>query len=176
MPEFTRIGDKIVSRDRIVAVVDEALALRRSGLSQQETAARLGTDRTFISRLETLGEIRKGVSIAVVGVPVVNNDEILAVARERGVDFTFVLGEDERWSFMQGKSGLELFAEAADLLDKVAGNEVVIILGHNRPAQVMEALLARRSAIFHLSQIEGRPGCFSPGELTDLLAQLKGDS
>lgn len=174
MPEFTRIGDKLISRERITAVVDEALALRQAGLSQQEVATRLGTDRTFVSRLESLGEIRKGASIAVVGIPVANKDEIVKVAGERGVDLAFVLSEEERWSFLQGKSGFELFAEAADLLEKVAGHEVVIILGHNRPAQIMEALLARRSAIFHLAQAEGRDGYFPPAELAEILSRLKG--
>lgn len=173
MPEFRRIGDKIISRERVIAAVDEALALRQAGLSQQEVAARLGTDRTFISRLESLGEIRKGASVAVIGIPVANKDEIAQVAAQNGVDFTFLLGEEERWSFLQGKSGFELFGEAADVLEKMSGHDVVIILGYNRPAQIIEALLSRRSAIFHLTQVEGRDAHFSPDGLTELLARLK---
>jgi len=108
LPDFRRIGDKLISRERLTALIDEILTLRQAGLSQQETALRIGTDRSFISRLETLGEVRKGASVAVVGLPVANKDEILAVTLREGVDFTFILSEDERWSFLQGKSGFEL--------------------------------------------------------------------
>jgi predicted XRE-type DNA-binding protein len=172
--ELRRIGDKLVSRERIISAVDEVLALRQAGLSQQEVASRLGIDRSFVSRLETLGEIRKGGSIAVIGLPVANKDEIVKVADEKGIDFTFILSKEERWSFLQGRSGFELFTEAADLLEKLAGHEVIVILGHNRPAQILATLLEKRSAIFHLAQIEGREARFSPVELGQLLERVKG--
>jgi len=172
--EIRRIGDKLVSRERILSAVDEVLALRQAGLSQQEVASRLGIDRSFVSRLETLGEIRKGGSIAVIGLPVANKDEIVKVADEKGIDFTFILSEEERWSFLQGRSGFELFTEAADLLEKLAGHEVIVILGHNRPAQILATLLEKRSAIFHLAQTEGREAHFSPVELGQLLERVKG--
>lgn len=174
MAEIRRIGDKLVSRERILSAVDEVLALRQAGLSQQEVASRLGIDRSFVSRLETLGEIRKGGSIAVIGLPVANKDEIVKVADEKGIDFTFILSEEERWSFLQGRSGFELFTEAADLLEKLAGHEVIVILGHNRPAQILATLLEKRSAIFHLAQIEGQEARFSPVELGQLLERVKG--
>lgn len=174
MAEIRRIGDKLVSRERILSAVDEVLALRQAGLSQQEVASRLGIDRSFVSRLETLGEIRKGGSIAVIGLPVANKDEIVKVADEKGIDFTFILSEEERWSFLQGRSGFELFTEAADLLEKLAGHEVIVILGHNRPAQILATLLEKRSAIFHLAQTEGREAHFSPVELGQLLERVKG--
>ncbi len=173
MPDFRRIGDKLVCRERIISVVDEILTLRQAGLSQQEAADRVGTDRTFVSRLETLGEIRKGASVAVVGFPVANKAEILAVAAERAVDFAFVLDDKERWAFLEGKSGLELFSEAASLLEKLSAHEVVIILGHNRPALILDALLGRRSVVFHLAQVEGAEARFDPQALGELLDRLR---
>lgn len=174
MPDFRRVGEKLLSRERIIAVVDEILTLRQAGLSQQEVADRLGTDRTFVSRLESLGEVRKGARIAVIGFPVANKDEIMKVAAENGVDFTFVLSDEERWSFLQGKSGFELFSEAADLLERLSEHETVVLLGHNRPAQLLEALLGRRSAVYHLAQAPGRDAYFDPDELTRLLGELRG--
>jgi len=146
LPDLRRIGDKLISREKIMSVIDQVLTLRQAGLSQQEVAARLGTDRSFISRLEGLGEVRKGGSIALVGFPVANKDELLAVAREKGVDFTFLLDERERWSFLEEKSGLELFAEVVSLMEKVRGHQVVIILGHNQPARILAALAERQAA------------------------------
>ncbi len=174
MSDLRRIGDKLVDRDRVVKIVDEVLSLRQSGLSQQEVAARLGTDRTLVSRLETLGEIRKGGRIAVIGIPVANKDELLAVTAEMGVDFAFILDEKERWAFLEGKTGLELFSEAAGFLEKVYGHDVVVLLGYNRPARVLEALLERQSIIFHLPQVEGRDAYFDPAALAALLGQVKG--
>jgi len=55
-----RIQDKVLNPERIHRAVDQILQLRQEGLSQQEVAARLNIDRTLISRLESLGEIRKG--------------------------------------------------------------------------------------------------------------------
>lgn len=173
MPDLRRIGDKLVSRERILGVVDEILALRQAGLSQKQAAERVGTDRSFVSRLETLGEVRKGARIALIGLPVANKEELMTVAREEGVDFVFLLDEEERWSFLAGKSGLELFAEAADLMGKLQGHDVVILLGHNQPARILNALLSRESAVFHLSQVAGREAYFSPTDLRSALERLK---
>lgn len=174
MTDLHRIGDKLVSRDRIIKTVDQLLALRQTGMSQQEVAARLGTDRSFISRLETLGEVRKGARIAVLGFPVANKEDLLQVVRAKGVDFAFVLDERERWSFLEGKSGLELFAEVVTLFENIRGHDVVVILGHNRPASIMAALVERQAAVFHLSQAEGREAWFDPDELAGLLDRVKG--
>ena len=78
--DFYRIQDKMVSREKLMATVTRILELRSRGLSQQETADRLKVDRTFISRLETLGELRKGQTIAVIGFPILNKAEIQELA------------------------------------------------------------------------------------------------
>ena len=174
MTDLHRIGDKLISRDRIMKTIDRLLALRQTGVSQAEVAIRLGTDRSLVSRLERLGEIRKGGRLAVLGFPVVNKGEIVEVTRSRGVDFVFVLDEQERWSFLEGKSGLELFAEAVALFERIRGHDVVIILGHNRPAGIMAALVERTAAVFHLSQADGREAWFDPGELAGLIDRVKG--
>jgi predicted XRE-type DNA-binding protein len=58
--DILRIGTKVIDRHRVHEHVDQALDLRSTGMSQQEVAAALGTERSFISRLEGLGEIRRG--------------------------------------------------------------------------------------------------------------------
>lgn len=70
--DLVRIGDKVIDRARLHRLIDQALDLRAGGASQQEVADRLGTDRTFVSRLETLGELRRGRRIGLVGFPVAN--------------------------------------------------------------------------------------------------------
>jgi hypothetical protein len=65
-----RIGDKTVDADKVHRLIDEMLDMRVRGLSQQEVAEHFHIDRTFISRLENLGEIKKGGSLALIGFPV----------------------------------------------------------------------------------------------------------
>ena len=60
-----RVGDKLLNRDKLDRIVDRIFNWRVSGLSQQEVAARVGCDRSFVSRLESLAEVRKGGSVAV---------------------------------------------------------------------------------------------------------------
>ena len=74
--DLIRIGDKLISLSRIETIIQEMLDLRQQGISHAEVAKRYNTDRTFLSRLESLGEIRKGRTIAIVGFPIKNIDEI----------------------------------------------------------------------------------------------------
>ena len=74
--DLVRIGSKLISRSRIIRRLDEILQMRVSGKSQQETAEALGVDRSFISRLEALGEVRKGGRVALIGFPIENKAEL----------------------------------------------------------------------------------------------------
>ena len=53
--DLIRIGDKLIHVTKIDETVRRVLKMRSEGLSQQEVAAKLNLDRTFISRLETIG-------------------------------------------------------------------------------------------------------------------------
>ena len=74
--DLVRIGEKVISIPRINNKINEILQYRMLGMSQQEAADKLGGERTFISRLEGLGEIRKGQSIAAIGFPIKNRAEV----------------------------------------------------------------------------------------------------
>jgi len=136
-----RIGDKIVDRQKIHHTVDKVLELRRDGLSQQEVASRVGVDRTFVSRLETIGEIRKGGRVALIGFPIQNCQEIYTMARQEGVDFCLAMSNQERLDFLQTKSGVELFNTIMEIVSNVRKYDIVIIIGSNMRIKLMEALL-----------------------------------
>jgi transcriptional regulator len=136
-----RIGDKIVNRQKIHQTIDRILDLRRDGLSQQEVAGQIGVDRTFVSRLETIGEIRKGGRVALIGFPLKNCQEIYAVARQEGIDFCLVLSEQERWDFVQTKSGIELFNTIMEIIGNVRKYDIVIIIGSNMRIKLIETML-----------------------------------
>lgn len=139
--DFIRIGDKLIRRDKIISTIDQVLQLRADGASQQEVAKELSLDRTFISRLETLGEVRKGGTIALVGFPILNKVEITRMAMEEGIDFTLVMTEQERLDFVRMKSGLELLNEVMAIITKVRQFDTVILLGSNNRVRLSSALL-----------------------------------
>ena len=87
--DLIRLGEKIISRRKLNNVINEILGLRAKGLSQTEVASRLGVDRTLVCRLESLGEIRKGRRLAVVGLQVLNKEEVQQALEREGVDFCF---------------------------------------------------------------------------------------
>jgi transcriptional regulator with XRE-family HTH domain len=139
--DFIRIQDKIVSWQKIEDVLHKMLQLRARGLSQQEVADRLGVDRTFISRLEGIGELRKGQSIACVGFPLANKDEIQAILEAEGVEFIFLMTEEERLAFINQRSGKELLNVLMDLIAQVRKYEIVICMGSDTRIKLMQGLL-----------------------------------
>lgn len=141
--EIFRIGEKLVSKQRIISMIDEILALRVGGYSQQEAAKRLEIDRTFISRLEGIGEVRKGSSLAVVGFPIKNKEEIAHVLTRVGVDYQLLMTEKERQAFINGKDGPALLAEFMNLVTVVRDYDVVVFLGSNYRIRISEAMLDR---------------------------------
>ncbi len=139
--ETFRIQDKIISWQKIENTLRKALQMRARGLSQQETADRLLIDRTFISRLEGIGEIRKGQSIACIGFPLQNKKEIKDILEKEGVDFILLMSERERLDFVNQRSGKELLNELMDLTARVRNYEIVIGIGSDERLKLIEGVL-----------------------------------
>ena len=103
--EFYRIQDKMISWQKIEKTLKKALNMRVRGFSQQEVADRLQIDRTFVSRLEGIGELRKGQTIAFVGFPIANKDEIQQLLESEGCDFILIMNEHGRLGFINQRNG-----------------------------------------------------------------------
>lgn len=149
---LVRIGEKLISEEKIQDWLKKILQLRCQGFSQQEVAKEVGVDRPFISRLERLGEIRKGRRIALIGFPIRNKEEVERVAQEMGVDFVYLLNENERWSFLEDNSGLAIFNHIMELIIKIRDYEVIIFLGSNMRIKLMEAIVGREVLGIELGQ------------------------
>lgn len=145
MDDFYRIGDKIVSMEKLTRSLTRMMSLRSEGVSQQEVADRCGVDRSFISRLEGLGAVRRGSSIAVVGFPLQNKDEILSLLGDLGVDFSLIMTNEERWRFVREKSGLELLNQLMELVAKIRTYDVVILIGSRQRINWSAALLDKEA-------------------------------
>lgn len=139
-PRFIRIGNKLIGRQKIDREIDRILGLRAQGLSQQQVARQVGTDRTFVSRLESLGEIRKGRRIALVGFPVRNKQELEAVAAEEGLEFVLLMTDTERWDYVASRSGSDLVQEVMQLISAVRGHDALIFIGSDQRVKLAEAL------------------------------------
>jgi len=139
--KIIRIGSKLISVDKIYRAVDKILQLRSSGLSQQEVGERMKVDRAFISRLESLGEIRKGKRIAVIGFPIENKEELEKALAAKGVEYTLIMTDEERWRFVQESNGMELFNSVMEIITDLRNYDVVIVLGSNYRIKLCEALL-----------------------------------
>jgi transcriptional regulator with XRE-family HTH domain len=139
--EFIRIQDKIISWQKIETSLKKVLQMRARGFSQQEVAERLNIDRTFISRLETLGELRKGQSIACIGFPLRNRDEIQAILEKEGVEYILLMTEQERQDFINHRSGKELLNVIMDLIADMRRYDVVICIGSDERIKLMEGVL-----------------------------------
>lgn len=136
-----RIGEKVINKEKVYHTVEHILDMRSHGFSQQETANRLHVDRTFISRLESIGEIRKGRRVAVIGFPIGNCNELRQMACDFGLEYHLLLSEKERWGFVQTKSGIELFNKIMDIIATLRQFDIVIVLASNMRIQLMKTLL-----------------------------------
>jgi transcriptional regulator with XRE-family HTH domain len=139
--DYIRIQDKIISQQKINKTIGKILELRSRGFSQQEVAERLCVDRTFISRLEGIGELRKGKTIACIGFPIINKQEIQEILEKEGVDFIFLMTEQERLDFVDQRSGKELLNVLMELTSRMRNYEVVICIGSDERVKLIEGIL-----------------------------------
>ncbi len=139
--QFIRIGEKLISRGKLERIIEKILSLRAQGYSQKEVAERLQIERSFISHLESIGQIRKGDRVALIGFPVANKEEVNKLAEEMGIDFTMVLNDEERWSYIKDKNGITLFNELLQLIKELQDYKTVVFIGSDMRVETVQSLL-----------------------------------
>jgi predicted XRE-type DNA-binding protein len=171
--EFVRVGEKLLSRGRIRRAIDRLLELRVQGLSQAEAARVVGVDRTFVSRLETLGEVGKGPRLALIGFPVGNKQEVEELAQREGVEYVFLLTNAERWAYFGERSGIEIANQIMELISRMKEYDAVVFAGSDMRIQLAEAILGPKVIGVELgtSPIETDRD-LDPSFLRDLIRQL----
>lgn len=173
--DLVRIGDKLISRRKIQRAVDRVLERRAAGLSQQDVAAELRIDRTVISRLESLGEVRKGRQLAVVGFPIGNKEELEKICHDEGVDFVLLLNNVERWSFLQDASGAELLNNVLGIVARVKECDTIIFLGSDMRIEWAEAVFGTERVVsIDLGPSPIADDCYvAPRRLREILAACR---
>lgn len=139
--ELIRIGEKLISLQKIHNMVEEILQARSRGMSQSDVSAGFGLDRAFVSRLETLGEVRRGRSIALIGFPVANPDAVQDLCRRHGVDYVWLMTDAERRQFAESRSGVELVNEIFRKAHEIRSYDTVVLMASNARVRLLAALL-----------------------------------
>lgn len=168
-----RIGEKLVSLDKAVRQLERALELREQGISQQEVSRRLKLDRSLISRIESIGEIRKGSRVAVIGFPLSNKEEIASICSEYGLDFYLLLDNAERWDLVRDKQALDFFNYMFDLVARLRQFDTLIMITSEKWYHLAEALLNIQIVYLNLGQTpieEDNPA--DPGRFKDILKHI----
>lgn len=137
---FYRIGEKVVSRDKLVDAVEGILESREAGATQEEAARAAGVTRSVVSFLETLGEVRRGPRVALVGFPVANVDEVREVAERHAVDLVLVVSQAERESIESGSSA-NVFNRLLETLATLRDYDTVILMASDWRIATIERIL-----------------------------------
>jgi predicted XRE-type DNA-binding protein len=172
-----RIGEKLISRERLIHMIDRALEKRVEGASQQEVANMLGVDRSFVSRLETLGEIRKGGKIALIGFPVGNKEELEQVADEYGVDYCYLLTDKERWQVANESSGADLINKIMRVVALARTHDTLVFIGSDMRIRFVEAMVDKQLIPINIGQSPIKGDRYvDPDKLRAILRSVQGQS
>lgn len=171
---FYRIGDKVVSREKLIDALDEILADREAGATQEEVARSRGVQRSFVSFLESLGEVRRGARVALIGFPVANPDEVRSLAQEMGVDFTLVFSQSERES-IEAAPGQEVFNRLLETMATLRDYDVVVFMASDYRIELVERILGAEVISMPLGHTPLRQDVeVDLGELRNVLASVTG--
>ena len=138
--DLYRIGDKVVSRSRLAEAIDAILVDRAGGATQEEAARRAGVQRSFVSFLETLGELRRGPRVALVAFPVKNAAEVRELAGRHALDFVLVLDQAQRES-IEGSDASTIFNELLQTLAALQEFDTVILAASDMRLATIDAIL-----------------------------------
>jgi hypothetical protein len=129
-----------VSREKLLDSVDAILADRAAGATQEEAARHAGVQRSFVSFLETLGEVRRGPRVALVGFPIANCTEVRALAEKHAVDFVLVVSQAERESIENG-SPANVFNQLLETLAVLRDFDTLILIASDWRIKTIERIL-----------------------------------
>jgi len=135
-----RIGDKVISEDKLHDAIAAILEDREAGATQDDAAKSHGVQRSFVSFLETLGEVRKGDRIALVGFPIANADEVKALAERHALDFVLVLSQEERENIESGEV-TEVFNTLLETIATLRDYDTLVLMASDWRIKTMERIL-----------------------------------
>ncbi|MFA5867927.1 MAG: hypothetical protein WC891_08240 [Actinomycetota bacterium] len=128
-----KIGDKIISMERASSLIDKIFDLRSSGSTQEEVAKMLGVERSFISHLEGIGEVRKSKEIALIGSSLADIEKVENTAAGLGIEHVFL-----------NRDGTARIEDALQVLALLKSIDFIIFLGPPKEHKLLEAVLDKK--------------------------------
>lgn len=135
-----RIGDKLVSEDKLHDAIADILEEREAGATQEDVARSHDVQRSFVSFLETLGEVRRGERVALVGFPIANAGEVRALAEGHAIDFVLVLSQEEREAIESGDAS-KVFNQLLETIALLRDFDTLVLLASDWRIKTMEKIL-----------------------------------
>ena len=135
-----RIGDKVISADKLSDAITAILQDREAGATQEDVAKAHDVQRSFVSFLETLGEVRRGERVALVGFPVANAADVKQLAERHAVDFVLVLSQEERESIESGDA-TRVFNQLLETIAALRDYDTLVLLASDWRIATMERIL-----------------------------------
>ena len=139
--KLRRIGDKVISEEKLHAAIDAILTDRENGATQGETAEAFHVQRSFVSFLETLGEVRRGSRVALIAFPVSNAESIIELGKRYNLDLVLALSQHQRET-IEMASGVSVFNTVIDTIEELIDYDVVIICASDARIASFERILA----------------------------------
>ena len=138
--DLFRIGRKLVSREKVMTALDVILHERADGATQREAAHTADVPRTFVSNLETLGELRSGARVAIIAFPIDNGNELRKLAERYGTEFTLAFSQAER-EHTGSEHPAELFNRTLDTIAALQDFDTVIVLASDRRIETIRRII-----------------------------------
>jgi hypothetical protein len=107
--------------------------------------------RSFVSFLESLGEVRRGARVALIGFPIANVDEVRSLAEDVGVDFTLLFSQTEREA-IESASATEVFNRLLETLATLRDYDVVVLMASDWRIGLVERILGAEVVSMPLGQ------------------------
>jgi hypothetical protein len=103
-----------------------------------------------------------------------NKEELGQVAQEFGVDYIFLLTDQERWKWVQDTTGAELLNEIMSLVATVRSFDSVIFIGSGMRIKLIEAMVDKQIIPIFIGESPIREDKYvDPEELRRLLQGLR---
>ena len=80
-------------------------------------------------------------TIAFVGFPIANKDEIQQLLESEGCDFILIMNEQERLDFINQRNGKQMLDDLMDLTAQVRSYDTVICVGSDQRVKLIEGVL-----------------------------------
>lgn len=137
--ELIRIGDKVVSKDKLMIALDDMLDARARGATQEEAAARAGVPRSFVSNLETLGTLRSGDKVAFIAFPVDNASEAMDLAARYGIELALAFSQDDRERVSEGTAG-DMFNWILETMATLRSFDTIVVAASDYRIDVLDQI------------------------------------